>query len=45
MATALTGKPFSMYMIVAGIYLCLTTLVVFLVARLETRANRYLVKS
>ena len=45
MATALTGKPFSMYMIVAGIYLCFTTLVVVLVARLETRANRYLVKS
>jgi polar amino acid transport system permease protein len=45
MATALTGKPFSMYMIVAGIYLCFTTLVVFSVARLETRANRYLVKS
>jgi polar amino acid transport system permease protein len=45
MATALTGKPFSMYMIVAGIYLCFTSLVVFSVARLETRANRYLVKS
>jgi len=45
MATALTGKPFSMYMIVAGIYLCFTTLVVISVARLETRANRYLVKS
>jgi polar amino acid transport system permease protein len=45
MATALTGKPFSMYMIVAGIYLCFTSLVVFAVARLETRANRYLVKT
>ena len=45
MATALTGKPFSMYMIVAAIYLCFTSLVVFSVARLETRANRYLVKS
>jgi polar amino acid transport system permease protein len=45
MATALTGKPFSMYMIVAGIYLCFTTLIVISVARLETRANRYLVKS
>ncbi|MEO8544548.1 MAG: ABC transporter permease subunit [Burkholderiaceae bacterium] len=45
MATALTGKPFSMYMIVAGIYLSLTSLIVFAVARLETRANRYLVKS
>jgi polar amino acid transport system permease protein len=45
MATALTGKPFSMYMIVAGIYLCFTTLIVISVARLETRANRYLVKT
>lgn len=45
MATALTGKPFSMYMIVACIYLCFTTLVVIAVARMETRANRYLVKT
>lgn len=45
MATALNGKPFSMYMIVAGIYLFFSTLLVLSVARLEKRANRYLVKT
>lgn len=45
MGTALTGKPFMMYFIVAVIYLCFTSIVVYSVARLETRANKYLVKS
>lgn len=45
MATSLTGKPFSMYLIVAAIYLCFTSLVVVTIARLEVRANKYLVKS
>jgi octopine/nopaline transport system permease protein len=44
MATTLTGKPFTMYMVVAVIYLSFTSLVVFTVARLENRANRYLRK-
>lgn len=45
MATSLTGKPFTMYMIVAAIYLAFTSLVVVTIAALEQRANRYLRKS
>jgi octopine/nopaline transport system permease protein len=44
-ATATTGKPFTLYLIVALIYLAFTSLVVFTVARLEVRANRYLRKT
>jgi polar amino acid transport system permease protein len=42
MATTLTGQPFTMYLVVALIYLALTSLVVASVARLERRANRHL---
>jgi polar amino acid transport system permease protein len=45
MATTLTGKPFTMYMVVAIIYLCFTSLVVISVARLEHYANRHLRKT
>lgn len=45
MATTLTGKPFTMYMVVAAIYLCFTSLVVISVARLEHHANRHLRKT
>lgn len=45
MATSLTGKPFTMYMVVAAIYLAFTSIVVTTVAVLEKRANRYLRKS
>lgn len=44
MATSLTGKPFTMYMVVAAIYLCFTSLVVIGVARLELHANKHLRK-
>jgi polar amino acid transport system permease protein len=40
MATTLTGQPFTMYLVVALIYLAMTSLVVASVARLERRANR-----
>ena len=42
MATTLTGQPFTMYLVVALIYLALTSLVVASVARLERRAHRHL---
>lgn len=42
MATTLTGQPFTMYLVVALIYLAMTSLVVGSVARLERRANRHL---
>lgn len=42
MATTLTGEPFTMYLVVALIYLAMTSLVVASVARLEHRANRHL---
>ena len=42
MATTLTGQPFTMYLVVALIYLAMTSLVVASVARLERRANRHL---
>ncbi len=45
MATTLTGKPFTMYMVVAAIYLCFTSLVVITVACLEQQASRHLRKT
>jgi polar amino acid transport system permease protein len=42
MATTLTGQPFTIYLVVALIFLALTSLVVASVARLERRANRLL---
>ena len=42
MATTLTGQPFTMYLVVALIYLAFTSLVVVSVAQLERRANRHL---
>ena len=45
MATTLTGKPFTMYLVVATIYLAFTSLVVFTVARLEKSASHYLRKA
>jgi octopine/nopaline transport system permease protein len=44
MATSLTGKPFTMFMVVAVIYLCFTSLVVVGVARLEVYSNKHLRK-
>ncbi len=45
MATTLTGKPFTMYLVVAMIYLAFTSLVVLTVSRLELQANRHLRKT
>lgn len=42
MATAVTRQPFTMFMIVALIYLAITTLITFGVAALERYANRHL---
>jgi polar amino acid transport system permease protein len=42
MATAVTLKPFLMYMIVALIYLSITTVITLLVMALEKHANRHL---
>ena len=42
MATAVTLKPFTMYMIVALIYLSITTMITLLVMVLEKHANRHL---
>jgi polar amino acid transport system permease protein len=42
MATSVTRQPFTMYMIVALIYLAITTLITFGVATLERYANRHL---
>ena len=44
-ATTTSQKPFTMYLVVAVIYLAFTSLVVFGVAALETHANRHLRKS
>jgi octopine/nopaline transport system permease protein len=41
MATSITRQPFTMYMIVALIYLAITTLITFGVAALERYANRH----
>jgi polar amino acid transport system permease protein len=40
MATAVTLKPFTMYMIVAVIYLCITTVITLVMMALEKHANR-----
>lgn len=42
MATAVTRKPFTMFMTVALIYLAITTLITLAVAALERYANRHL---
>ncbi len=42
MATAVTLKPFTMYMIVAVIYLCITTVITLVMMALEKHANRHL---
>jgi polar amino acid transport system permease protein len=42
MATAVTLKPFLMYMIVALIYLSITTVITLVVMALEKHANRHL---
>jgi len=42
MATAVTQRPFFMYMVVALIYLAMTTVITLVVAGLERYANRHL---
>lgn len=42
MATSVTSKPFTMFMTVAVIYLCMTTIITLSVAGLEKYANRHL---
>ncbi len=42
MATSVTSKPFTMFMAVAVIYLCMTTIITLSVAGLEKYANRHL---
>ena len=42
MATSVTGKPFTMFITVAGIYLCITTVITLVVSQLEKYANRHL---
>ncbi len=42
MATAVTLKPFTMYMVVAFIYLSITTVITLVVMLLEKHANRHL---
>ena len=42
MATAVNLKPFTMYMIVALIYLSITTVITLVVMALEKHANRHL---
>ena len=41
-ATTVTNKPFTMYIIVALIYLCITTVITLAVAALEKYANKHL---
>jgi polar amino acid transport system permease protein len=45
MATTVTTKPFTMYAIVALIYLCITTVITLAVMALEKFANRHLASS
>ncbi len=45
MATTVTSKPFTMYIIVALIYLCITTIITIAVMALEKFANRHLADS
>lgn len=42
MATSVTGKPFTMFITVAAIYLCITTVITLVVSQLEKYANRHL---
>ena len=42
MATSVTSKPFTMFITVAAIYLCITTVITLVVALLEKYANRHL---
>ncbi len=42
MATSVTTKPFTMFMVVALIYLCITTVITLAVMALEKYANRHL---
>lgn len=42
MANAVVHRPFTLYMVVALIYLAITTVITITVARLEVRANRHL---
>ena len=44
MAMSVTQKPFTMFAVVAVIYLIFTTGLTRLIDRLETRANRHLVR-
>lgn len=45
MATTVTSKPFTMYIVVALIYLCITTVITLVVMALEKYANRHLAAS
>ena len=45
MATTVTLKPFTMYFIVALIYLAITTVITYCVGALERYANRHLEQS
>ncbi len=45
MATTVTSKPFTMYIIVALIYLCITTVITLTVMALEKYANKHLASS
>jgi octopine/nopaline transport system permease protein len=42
MANASLHKPFTLYLVVALIYLAITTVITIVVGQLETRANRHL---
>ena len=43
MATTVTSKPFTMYIIVALIYLCITSVITLAVMALEKYANKHMV--
>ncbi len=45
MATTVTSKPFTMYIVVALIYLCITTVITLAVMALEKYANKHLAAS
>ena len=45
MATTVTSKPFTMYIVVALIYLCITTVITLVVMALEKYANKHLATS
>lgn len=44
-ATGTTGKPFTMYIVVGGIYLSFSTIITLTVMWLEKNANRHLEKA